>query len=77
MKITKARSSLPFLVAVGALLPLVYTQSTSAADHEKAARTSKRRAIPGGATRFDYQSFDPSTNRLYLSHMGDGDVVVF
>src|SRR5215471_10778208 len=34
-------------------------------------------ALPGGTTRFDYQSLDPSTGRLYLSHMGDGTVVVF
>ena len=34
-------------------------------------------SLPGGTTRFDYQSFDPKTGRLYLSHMGDGNVVVF
>lgn len=34
-------------------------------------------SLPGGTTRFDYQSLDPSTGRLYLSHMGDGTVVVF
>jgi YVTN family beta-propeller protein len=33
--------------------------------------------LSGHATRFDYQSFDPRTNRLYLSHMGDGELVVF
>jgi len=33
-------------------------------------------ALPGGSTRFDYQSFDPTTGRLYVSHMGDGTVVV-
>jgi len=33
--------------------------------------------LPGGATRFDYQSFDPQTNRLYLAHMGDGELLVF
>ena len=33
--------------------------------------------LPGGTTRFDYQSLDPTTGRLYLSHMGDGNVVVF
>src|SRR5262249_37967426 len=33
--------------------------------------------LPGGTTRFDYQSFDPITGHLYLSHMGDGTVVVF
>lgn len=33
--------------------------------------------LPGRATRFDYQSFDPTTNRLYFTHMGDGELVVF
>ncbi len=33
--------------------------------------------LAGGPTRFDYQSLDPTTGRLYLSHMGDGSVVVF
>lgn len=33
--------------------------------------------LPGGTSRFDYQSFDPATGRLYLSHMGDGHLVVF
>ncbi len=34
-------------------------------------------ALPGGSTRFDYQSFDPQTGRLYVSHMGDGALLVF
>jgi DNA-binding beta-propeller fold protein YncE len=34
-------------------------------------------SLPGGTTRFDYQSLDPETGRLYLSHMGDGNVIVF
>ena len=33
--------------------------------------------LPGGTTRFDYQSFDPKAHTLYLSHMGDGELVVF
>ena len=33
--------------------------------------------LPGGATRFDYQSLDAEAGRLYFSHMGDGDLVVF
>jgi YVTN family beta-propeller protein len=33
--------------------------------------------LPGGTTRFDYQSLDPKSGRLYLSHMGDGNVIVF
>lgn len=33
--------------------------------------------LPGGANRFDYQSLDTTTGRLYLSHMGAGRLVVF
>jgi DNA-binding beta-propeller fold protein YncE len=68
--------NLHFLVAVAALLPLACTRSTSAADTKKLLARVKDVPLPGGATRFDYQTFDPTTNRLYLSHMGDGDIVV-
>ena len=27
-------------------------------------------SLPGGATRFDYQSLDADAGRLYFSHMG-------
>ncbi len=30
--------------------------------------------LPGGATRLDYQSMDPTARRLYIAHMGDGTV---
>lgn len=33
--------------------------------------------LPGRTSRFDYQSFDPTTKTLYLTHMGDGELVVF
>src|SRR2546430_4190882 len=33
--------------------------------------------LPGGATRFDYQSLDAEAGRLYFSHMGDGELMVF
>lgn len=32
--------------------------------------------LPGGASRFDYQSLDPTTGRLYIAHMGAGQLVV-
>ena len=32
--------------------------------------------LPGGATRFDYQSFDPTKSQLYIAHMGDDELVV-
>jgi DNA-binding beta-propeller fold protein YncE len=33
--------------------------------------------LPGRPVRFDYQSLDPESGRLYLSHMNDGHVEVF
>src|SRR5262245_8323287 len=33
--------------------------------------------LPASAVRFDYQSADTAANRLYLSHMNAGELVVF
>jgi DNA-binding beta-propeller fold protein YncE len=33
--------------------------------------------LPGPANRFDYQSVDPSTGRIYINHMDAGRTVVF
>ena len=33
--------------------------------------------MPGAAVRFDYQSFDPGSGRLYISHMNADQLVVF
>lgn len=33
--------------------------------------------LPGPANRFDYQSLDPSTGRIYMNHMDAGTTVVF
>jgi hypothetical protein len=32
--------------------------------------------MPGPAVRFDYQTFDPSTGRLYIAHMNAGELVM-
>ena len=40
-------------------------------------RTLRDVPLSGGATRFDYQSFDANTGRLYIAHLGDGSMVVF
>ncbi len=34
-------------------------------------------ALPGSASRFDYQSLEPGSGRLFISHMGAGQLVVF
>ena len=33
--------------------------------------------LPGPASRFDYQSVDPTTGRIYMNHMNAGRTVVF
>jgi DNA-binding beta-propeller fold protein YncE len=33
--------------------------------------------MPGQAVRFDYQSFDPASGRLYIAHMNADQLVVF
>src|SRR5436853_3843470 len=32
--------------------------------------------LPGSASRFDYQSLEPASGRLFISHMGAGELVV-
>src|SRR5438309_5274338 len=34
-------------------------------------------ALPGPANRFDYQSVDPASGRLYINHMNAGHLLVF
>ncbi|MEO7475876.1 MAG: YncE family protein [Gemmatimonadales bacterium] len=33
--------------------------------------------LPGAAARFDYQSFDPTSGRLWIAHMGADEVLCF
>ena len=33
--------------------------------------------LPGPASRFDYQSVDPTTGRIYMNHMNAGRTIVF
>lgn len=33
--------------------------------------------LPGDTSRYDYLSFDPTTNRMYIAHLGQGVVHVF
>jgi YVTN family beta-propeller protein len=40
-------------------------------------RTLRDVPLSGGASRFDYQSFDLNTGRLYIAHLGDSAMVVF
>jgi len=60
-----------------ALAALLLLGSSDVVRAQSFLKTVADVSLPGGTTRFDYQSLDPNTGRLYLSHMGDGNVVVF
>jgi hypothetical protein len=34
-------------------------------------------ALPGRASRFDYESYDPDRRLLFIAHLGDSEVIVF
>jgi DNA-binding beta-propeller fold protein YncE len=34
-------------------------------------------ALPGDTSRWDYQTLDPQSHRLFIAHLGAGEVVVF
>ncbi|WP_394304617.1 YncE family protein [Pseudomonas danubii] len=33
--------------------------------------------LPGGATRLDYESYDPGRKLMFIAHLGDGEVIAF
>ena len=66
------------LVVVGLCGPRVLqTQSPQDSHARPVLRTVASVPLPGPAVRFDYQSLDTGSNRLYLSHMNAGQLVVF
>ncbi len=54
-----------------------HTSSPTPASGNLPLRTLRDVPLSGGTTRFDYQSFDSNTGRLYIAHLGDGSMVVF
>jgi DNA-binding beta-propeller fold protein YncE len=65
--------------------PTSLTPTSWSAPMPKAAANAPRSALrllneyplPGPANRFDYQSLDPASGRLYMNHMNAGRLVVF
>jgi len=49
----------------------------AAADSALPLETVATVALPGAASRFDYESLDPKTNLLFLAHLAASEVVVF
>lgn len=68
------------LLAASALLAVLgpfHTTALRAAPSSPFLKEVADVPLPGTASRFDYQSFNPENGRLYLSHMNDGHLVVF
>jgi DNA-binding beta-propeller fold protein YncE len=66
---------LPSLIAL-ALLSFVSAQTTANSD-KSPLRTVADVPLPGAAVRFDYQSLDSASGRLYIAHMNADQLVVF
>ncbi|MGC8550075.1 MAG: YncE family protein [Acidobacteriaceae bacterium] len=61
------------LVTAACSFAIAQPQTTSSAGMTLVATIP----LPGPAVRFDYQSFNPSTGLLYISHMSANHLVVF
>jgi DNA-binding beta-propeller fold protein YncE len=59
------------------LLSASFAYGQSSTPMEKALTKVADIPMPGPAVRFDYQTFDPSSRRLYIAHMNADQVVVF
>ena len=58
-------------------MPGTASLPSSATSGSLPLRTLRDVPLSGGVTRFDYQSFDEATGRLYIAHLGDGLLTVF
>lgn len=58
-------------------LPVRIQASASPARESAHLETVADIPLPGGASRFDYQSVDPRTGLLFISHLGASTVTVF
>jgi len=80
----RIRMSVPFARSVVALLlgASSLTRAAPLAEPAAAAPAAPLRVVtdiplPGPAVRFDYQSLDPTSGRLYIAHMNADQLVVF
>ncbi len=75
-----AQSAAPACYAVAASMTPTSWRATARAQQSapKPELTLVREvSLPGPANRFDYQSVDPATGRIYMNHMNAGRMIVF
>ncbi len=63
----------------GSMTPATWSVRTPPSEHAPPSGLElvKQVPLPGPANRFDYQSFDASTGRIYMNHMNAGRTIVF
>ncbi len=78
------RVALPFiftLVTALAFFDVANLRESQAADGPPNSSLPLKHVVdmplPGGATRLDYESYDPDRKLLFIAHLGDGEVIVF
>jgi hypothetical protein len=72
-------SSLPHILESGIIAIGLLTACSGFATPSQSLplRATHDVPLPGGTTRFDYESFDPKTGLLFIAHVGDSQVLVF
>jgi YVTN family beta-propeller protein len=63
--------------AVGLALAGLLGPATRAQQLPADLHTVRDVQLPGDTSRFDYESLDPQTHRLYISHLGAGTIPVY
>ena len=71
------KSPAAFVALVLLLSTLFPPPSSAKTGHHGRWRTVATIPLPGTPTRFDYESLDSRSGRLYMAHLGEGRLVVF
>jgi YVTN family beta-propeller protein len=69
-------------IVIGLLSAIVLTLSacssgSSTPSTDSGLHTVGDTPLPGDTSRFDYESFDSQSGRLYIAHLGAGSIIVF
>jgi DNA-binding beta-propeller fold protein YncE len=75
----QARSQTPCSARESSLTPGAWRSpvTVGTAPPRSGLRLVREIPLPGPANRFDYQSFDPVSGRIYMNHMDAGRTIVF
>ena len=66
-----------FVRLIATALILSLAACSASAQETSALKLVADVPLTGNATRLDYQSFDPTSGRLYIAHLGDDMLTVF